>query len=258
MVSHLRRLGFIVGGVQKAGTTSLFGYLKDHPALLAPTRKELHHFDNEALDWSSPPTSALDGFFPEPAAGRIAFDVTPIYLFWPPSLERIKAYDPHMKLIFIFRDPIERAWSHWRMETARHLETLPFSVAIRQGRWRLRDAPPLDPAWRVYSYVERGFYGSQLARLFALFAPENVLLLRADDLKTQHERVLSQIADFLELPPFPSLAPRLDHRGENSKSPVPMEDADHLREVFRDEVIEFSRLSGLPVADWLTRKGATA
>lgn len=45
------RLDFIVGGVQKAGTTSLFGYLSAHPQLLAPSQKETHFFDNEKLDW---------------------------------------------------------------------------------------------------------------------------------------------------------------------------------------------------------------
>ena len=91
------RLGLIVGGVQKAGTTSLFGYLQDHPSLLAPSVKELHFFDDETLDWASSDYASLDSFFPADVAG-LRFEITPVYLFWPPALERIRAYNPDIKL----------------------------------------------------------------------------------------------------------------------------------------------------------------
>lgn len=48
------RLDFLIGGVQKAGTTSLFGYLSEHPQLMAPSQKETHFFDNEGFDWPTP------------------------------------------------------------------------------------------------------------------------------------------------------------------------------------------------------------
>lgn len=254
--ANVPKLGFVVGGVQKAGTTSLFGYLKDHASLLAPSTKELHFFDNESIDWSMPDYGLLAGYFPD--AIGITFDVTPIYLFWPPSLERIQRYDPAIKLIFIFRDPVERAWSHWRMETARDAETLPFSIAIRQGRWRLRGVSRLDHAWRVYSYVERGFYGSQVRRLLDLFPRENVLFLRSADLKADHAGTLAAIADFLGIPPFPPLPPRFDHQGKDAFETMSQDDIAYLRGLFRDEVLEFSRLTALPVADWLTLSGLQA
>src|SRR5438552_3144643 len=98
-------LGFIVGGVQKAGTTSLFGYLNQHPQMAAPSTKETHFFDDETQKWSEPDYAKLQHLFPEDIGTRIGFDVTPIYLFWPHALERIKRYSPGIKLIFIFRDP---------------------------------------------------------------------------------------------------------------------------------------------------------
>jgi hypothetical protein len=246
------KLSFIVGGAQKAGTTSLFGYLKEHPSLLAPLKKELHFFDDETIDWSKPDYSSLAKWFPTGSIGKIAFDATPIYLFWPPSLKRIQRYDPAMKLIFMFRDPIERAWSHWRMEYERNAETLPFGAAIRHGRRRLQGISQLDPAWRIYSYVERGFYGMQVRRLLDLFPRENVLFLRADDLKTAHSLTLAVITDFLGLPSFSPLPPRLDHQGKYREEKIPQDDITYLRGIFRDELLEFSKLAALPIADWLT------
>ncbi|WP_371410078.1 sulfotransferase [Mesorhizobium sp. LCM 4577] len=245
-------MGFIVGGVQKAGTTSLFGYLSLHPQMVIPSTKEAHFFDDETQNWAEPDYSKLRRLFPEGIGTGIGFDVTPIYLFWPPALERIRRYNPRIKLIFVFRDPIERAWSQWRMETDRQAESLPFHVAIRQGRWRLRSVVQTDPAWRVYSYVERGFYARQLRRLFALFPRENVLLLRSLDLQNDHRGTLESIARFLSIQSFPPLAPRKDHTGKTRENELRPEDVTYLREVFYDDTVEFSRLSGLSVADWPT------
>lgn len=244
------RLGAVVGGVQKGGTTSLFGYMRGHPGLLAPSRKEVHWFDDETIDWSAPDMGVLEGFFPAKPAGRMPFDVTPIYLFWPPSLERIRAHNPHARLIFIFRDPIERAWSHWRMERRRNAEDLPFHAAIRQGRRRLEGIDPLAHAWRVYSYVERGFYARQLCRLFEMFPRDQVLLLRSDDLRRDHRAVLARIAAFLGIDPFPDMPARRDHEAPDDDARLGEEDVAYLRALYRDDVLDFSRISGLRVDDW--------
>jgi hypothetical protein len=243
------RLGLIVGGVQKAGTTSLFGYLSAHPGLLPPRRKELHHFDNEMLDWSEPQRTAIERAFPVDG-GRIGFEATPSYLFWPRALERIKAYDPAIRLILVFRDPIERAWSHWRMEVARGDETLSFGEAIRDGRARLTGTGDVR-ALRHYSYVERGLYAGQLGRALALFPREQMLLLRSNDLRSDPASVLRRVAEFLDIEAFRQLPPRLDHAGSAGGSPA-KEDVEYLRILYRADVLEFARISGLEVRDWPT------
>ncbi|MGP3699493.1 hypothetical protein [Rhodobacter sp. NSM] len=73
-----------------------------------------------------------------------------------------------MCLILPLRDPVERAHSHWRMEVARGNESLSFSEAIREGRARVARNG------RVFTYVERGFYGAQLERLETCFPREQV------------------------------------------------------------------------------------
>src|SRR5664279_4751517 len=103
---HQKLVQAIVGGVQKGGTTSLFRYLEAHPQLQPPRQKELHFFDEESIDWKKPDYGLLHGAFDPGGSARKAFEATPIYLFWPPSLQRIRDYNSGMKLIFIFRDPI--------------------------------------------------------------------------------------------------------------------------------------------------------
>lgn len=242
------RVGFLVAGVQKGGTTALFDYLSEHPDLCLPACKEAHFFDDETgVDWSAPDYGPYHALFGDGRPGTLRGEATPIYLYWPHSLERIAAYNPAIRLILVFRDPVERAWSHWRMETARGAETESFAWCIREGRDRVTRAP--GGVHRVHSYVERGFYGAQLARLFALFAPGQVLCLRSEDLKTHPGRILRQVCDFLHVAPFTSVQPRLSHVGaiETLRQTPSVDDRVHLGRIYADDQILFEQLAKFAV-----------
>ncbi len=239
-------------GSQKGGTTSLHAYLREHPALLTPSRKEIHFFDDESQDWTAPDYAALDAFFPDNDGSRIRFDVTPIYGFWPPSLGRIHAYNPASRLIFLFRDPFERAWSQWCMEFARGDETLPFAEAIRAGRRRLDGLPRLAPQWRVYSYVERGRYAEQVRRALRYFPPENLLFLRSEDLLSHHRATLARIASFLGIDPFPDIGEKRERPRPTIAFPSIPTEADRrvVADELRDDLRDFAALTGLDIAAW--------
>jgi hypothetical protein len=98
-----KRISIFGCGVQKCGTTSLYAHFCEHPALSPPSRKEIHFFDDETNDWAAPDYRALGAFFASNDGDRLRFDITPIYSFWPPSMQRISAYNPAAKLIFLFR-----------------------------------------------------------------------------------------------------------------------------------------------------------
>ncbi|MGH9675564.1 MAG: sulfotransferase family protein, partial [Candidatus Acidiferrum sp.] len=196
-------VSIFVCGVQKGGTTSLHAHFREHPALSPPSRQEIHFFDEEGRDWAAPDYTALDSLFAAEDGDRLRFDITPIYIFWPPSIERIRAYNPSAKLIFLFRDPFERAWSQWCMEYAQGDEKLPFAEAIREGRSRLDGLTPLAPERRVYAYIERGLYADQVRRALANFPRDQLLFLRSQDLLDNHIETLDRISAFLGIAPFP-------------------------------------------------------
>ena len=237
------RVAFLVAGVQKGGTTALFDYLVEHPALSLPACKEAHFFDDEGQDWSRPDYPAYHAMFDQ-RPGAIRGEATPIYLYWPHSLERIAAYNPAMRLVLLFRDPVERAWSHWRMETARGAETEPFAWCIREGRARVAASRRPEGAHRVYSYVERGFYGAQLRHALTLFPAEQLLCLRSEDLLAAPDRILRQVCDFLHAPHLTTVAPRLSHVGisiDRAKS-ITDDDRTYLNDVYRDDQKLFRNL----------------
>jgi len=239
---------FLIAGAQKGGTTALHSYLADYPDIALAEPKEVHFFDDEAQDWRAPDYAGYHAHFPQPA-GRPCGEATPIYLYWKNCLERIAAYNPAMRLIVTLRDPVERAWSNWRMEYARGVETRPFAWCVREGRQRLFEAEP----WgfhREFSYVERGFYGEQLARAFALFGREQVLVLKSGDLRTQPGPVLAAVRSFLGLPDAPTPGPREVHVGEaiDYPSELTSEDVAFLREIYEPDDRRLKALTGISFA----------
>jgi hypothetical protein len=240
-------------GVQKGGTTSLDAYFCEHPQLSAPIRKELNFFNNERIDWSNPDYSALESFYsPNHAPERIRFDVTPVYAYWPNAVERIKAYNPDAKLVYLFRDPFERAWSHWCMVYSRGKESLMFAEAIRGGRRRMKKLPPLAKKREIYSYIERGLYADQVRRALACFPRDQLLFLRSEDFSKDHLGTLSQVSTFLGIAPFPTT--KVLRKNRRPLATDDMEPTDEDRKLIyglvRDDVLEFAELTGLDVSEW--------
>ena len=239
-----KRVDFLVAGAQKAGTTALFDYLSELPAFELPSVKEAHFFDDEEhVDWNAPDYGPYHGLFSDPV--RLWGEATPIYLYWPNALERIRAYNPAMKLILLFRDPVERAWSHWKMEYARGKETEPFGWCIRNGRARMAKTEPYPGFHRVYSYVERGFYGRQLAHALELFPREQILILQSEDLRRDPTSTIAAISRFLGVAePGEPIAPRLSRPAAEIDYPATLtpEDVSFLQRQFAEEMVRFERL----------------
>lgn len=209
------RVRFLVGGVQKAGTSALAAYLSEHPRLCLPVDKEAHIFDMPGFDdnWRRQHVDELyAGHFPADAAGRTCGDATPIYLFHPLLVQRIARYNPDMRWIVLLRDPVERALSQYHMERARGAESWPLWPALLLERWRLRghrdDFSPASPL-RSHSYLARGDYSRQLDVLYAHFPREQVLLLRSETLRRDPAACLASACVFLGVsPPGTAPAPR--------------------------------------------------
>jgi hypothetical protein len=243
------KVSFIVAGAQKAGTTALDAYLREHPELCLPREKELHFFDTDRFFALEPVDYALyhRAFDPRPPQ-RLLGEVTPAYMYWPTAAERIARYNPAMQLILVLRNPISRAFSHWNMARQLKREPLAFLDAIKVEPERLRQLP-LGRAKR-YNYVERGFYVQQLRRLGKYFPSAQMLIFKSEELQAQPAEVLAKIATFLDIAPFPPVEEKTVQAREY-QDPMSEEDKRYLIGVFEPEIRELERVLGWDCSAWL-------
>jgi len=249
------KVDFFIIGTQKGGTTALHSILNSADGIEMSSPKEVHFFDNESIDWLQPDYAQLHKHFEWGDKNSVRGEATPIYCYWPPSLERIHAYNADAKIIMLLRHPAHRAYSQWRMEFQRGDETLQFADVISEsGRSRV----PISQGsvHRVYSYIERGFYSKQIKRLKGFFGDNQLLFMRTDELWSKPQPAIDKITHFLEV----GLS-----RGNASGYVAPMTLKSHavsaqhqlphlidqLTQLYTEDIHATERLTGISLADWL-------
>jgi len=244
----------MIVGAQKCGTTALSEFLNQHSRIRMAEGKEVHLFDSDAFDsrWSPQEiTERYEKFFPVPGEDRLLGEATPVYLFFPEIAGQLASYNPELKIIVVLRDPVERAYSHYRMERGRGNESKPFWLALLLESLRLKnDRNPRDEmsSLRRHSYRTRGLYSDQLANLLSHFPEEQVLVIGSDNLRHNHQVTLARVFEFLELPDE-HIEPKEVFSQPGSLSAVPVS-AYFLRKSFKSDLEKLSRMVDFPVDDW--------
>ena len=195
-----------VGGVTKAGTSTLHRILDSHPDICMSRVKEPHFFTRNIRELGKgdehttlirDETQYLNLF----AHGQQALyrgESSPSYFWEKASADRIKARSPESKVIVILRDPIARAFSHYHMDfQADREKNTSFYKAMQH------DAKRPEKGWGISRlYVELGFYADSLQYFRQVFGQANVLVLFHESAFVQLEETKQQIATFLGIGPF--------------------------------------------------------
>lgn len=252
---------FSIVGVQKSGTSTLSGTISQHRLVCRPPRKEAHFFNNEEYDWSAPDYER-DYTAPRRAAvHRMVGDSTPVYLFWPQALERMRAYNRNLPLIAVFRDPLERLFSHWTMLRTRHPDWPDWSGFITEFRpTSLPTAVPDDVRPMRYKHmsgIARGFYGAQLERGFAVFPREQWLLMEFRSMLSAFPEHVDRTTDHLGLPRFgqqPPLRNRYAGAELVTGTPPTAQELADLARLYAADLAVFDRVSGIDTSDWPTTR----
>ncbi|HLT94854.1 MAG TPA: sulfotransferase domain-containing protein [Membranihabitans sp.] len=245
-----RSADFIIVGTQKAGTTALYHYLKEHPEIGMASKKELHFFNNE-ITYSKPYLlyPRYEKFFDFNSGKKVYGEATPSYIYLESCPGRIWEYNPHIKLIFVLRNPVQRAFSHWNMEVDRGNETHSFSESIKLERERNQMVPFLNDK---YSYVTKGFYAEQIRRYRRFFTDQQMLFIKYETFKKHQEETLDRIFNFLGVDPeLYTFSPRIVHK-RPAHGIMSTSDQEHLIDTFKYDIKDVERLLGWDCSDWLS------
>ncbi|MFI5134833.1 MAG: sulfotransferase domain-containing protein [Chitinophagales bacterium] len=187
---------FLCVGAQKAGTTTLYEILKQHPDIFLPKKiKETKFFVYEEK-FQKGKAWYESAFFSEWKGEQAVGEVDPAMMFEEKSAQRIfETLGKNVKLIFIFRNPVARAYSHFLMSQRKGFENLSFDEAILKENERLKSSPEKK---FNFSYFSRGFYSQQVELFLKFFPEENFLfLVFEDDFIKNRKATFDRIQDFL-------------------------------------------------------------
>jgi Sulfotransferase domain len=206
-------LDFVVIGAQKGGTTTLFEHLRAHPALCLPADKEAPFFNRPEL-YARGVDTLFSTYFPQPLPeGRLLGTVTPQYMCIGGCASRLADAFPRCRLVAVLRDPVDRAFSHYRMAVRRDQERRSFDDAVADmlaGPAALAGARASTKLGETY--VAWSEYGRVLGDYLERFDRDRLLITFTSDLEQDPAGVLRSIYDFLEVPVVLPDAERLGAR----------------------------------------------
>src|SRR3954447_20887582 len=175
----------IVIGAAKCGTTSLHEYLALHPDIAMSAKKELNFFTRD--DWRSQVDWYADQFSDAAVRGESSPGYT-LAPYLPSTAERIHELVPAAKLVYLVRDPVDRAIANYIELVMHRLETRPIDTALTDFA---ADNPHLCGSR----------FGSQVERFLRRFDRQQLLVLDHADLLRQRRATLRRIFDFLGVDP---------------------------------------------------------
>lgn len=279
---------FIIGGALKAGTTSLYYYLSQHPDIYMCPIKEPRYF---AFEPSNPEHVANTNFFPvrtldayralfhDAAPGALRGEASPHYMLSGQAPQLIHDTIPDVQLVFSLRHPIERAYSGYWHVFRMGQETRPVELALTEDDY----------------LVTNGRYFAMLAPWYELFDESRIKLLFFDDLKVDAVGVVRELCQYLGVtadyefdttvrnqggalrnerlgrvmerlkthpirksldPLIPSAlkSTMLEARSRNFEAPPPLPDdvARRLQDYYADDIGNLEALTGRDLSAWRT------
>jgi len=142
-------------------------------------------------------------WFDAAGAAPVAGEKSTDYLESAAAAERIAKDLPAVKLVFILREPVSRAYSNYLWTKMNGLETEDFATAIRLEEQRERELPERLRFARPFSYVSRGLYADLLRPYLDRFAREQLLVVRFEDIVDAPRRLAETLHRFLGVEPRP-------------------------------------------------------
>ena len=206
---------FLICGAAQSGTSFLYSALKQHPEVFVPASAVPEpHFFLKDWEYEKGMQFYLDQWFGDVDTERARGEKSSSYLYGGVKVaQRIYRDLQEVKLIVMLRNPVDRAWGHYRFSCLNGIESLSFYDALDQEDVRIAQA---EGQWKVikpFDYTGRSRYGYQLTEFLKVFPRDRILVIKSEMLKQTPEEIFRRIFSFLNVdkeftpsapPPFTS------------------------------------------------------
>ncbi|MEO0249688.1 MAG: sulfotransferase, partial [candidate division WOR-3 bacterium] len=186
------------GGAPRCGTSWLYQLLDRHPDvhMAKPARPEPKFFLVDEL-YAKGIEYYGRTWFAEVGTAKVVGEKSANYLESRTAAERIREHLPQVKLVFLLRDPVQRAFSNYLWSRMNGWETEDFATALAREEKREKDLNGPLRFIRPYSYFSRGLYADHLASFFDRFPRRQILCLRYEDIVERPTVVAATVHKFL-------------------------------------------------------------
>jgi hypothetical protein len=185
---------FVIVGTCKSGSTSLHQNLRKHPGLYTPSN-EVHYFYSRAQGQYDQGRKWYERHFDEAEDGQTVGEKTPLYARVPEVPSRMHEMIPGAQLVWIFRDPVQRAHSHYWFNVNLGKEPCSFERALQQERAGERE----EDVERAY--LQTGLYAEQVERYLEWFGLDSMFFCTLRELKSEPAKLFRRLYTFLGVDP---------------------------------------------------------
>ena len=213
---------FLIIGMRKCGTTSLYDYLLQHPQILPAIEKEIHVLSCHRDLLTEKEQNWYFSHFPKRPEGKqfITGEASTTYIDTPGLPKIIFAHFPQTKIIVILRNPVDRVISHYYHRVRVGLETETLEKVVNLEIEALETVPETEAIYLAFSqqgkqfkwekvpvwswYLPNSMYVYYLEQWFSIWPREQFLILRSEDLSKNPAGTMEKTFKFLGLPDYKS------------------------------------------------------
>jgi len=243
---------FFVAGAQRSGTTYLYRLLAEHPEIemAQPLRPEPKFFLIDTLFEQGLP-SYKKRFFEGKAGAWLRGEKSTSYMESEKAAKRIASCFPAAKILFLLRDPIERAISNYWFSVNNGLETLSMAEAFLQEEARWLDFNPEHVSVSPYAYLRRGRYIDYISIYERYFPAENIKTMLYEQL-VRSENFIQNLYTFLRVANDfrPSILDQAVNKGNEPSSLLSAKLRRYLQDYFAEPNACLAERFGLDLAEW--------
>lgn len=254
MTSRGRVPTFIIGGAPRSGTTLLCHLLERHPDvyIIKPYIPEPKVFLLPNADGVAEYLRRYEEAFASAGGRPILGEKTSYYLENESAPERIAQTLGTVRMLFIVREPVDRAYSNYLWSRKNGLETLSFEEAVRLEGTRPSPFGPDREYVRPFNYLSRGDYATFAERYYQRFGRDAVRFVLYDDLERRPAAIVDDIQEFIGAKQIPMDAQALGRINVAADTGPPLDAATKasLRSRMAPLVRRFGDVSGLDVGVW--------
>ena len=197
----MKKPNFIICGSSASGTSFLTSGMINHPEIYLPKkiRPEPHYF-YKSWEYQKPfEEYYLKKYFSNVKNEIAIGERSSSYMFGNEVPSRMQKVLPSVKLIFLLRNPIERAYANYRYTVLEGLEPNDFSYSLKNENERIKNQKGIWSEIQPYNYTGRGFYYDQLKNFLKFYKRDQMLILKSDSFGKNIQDDFKEVFNFLNV-----------------------------------------------------------